>query len=65
VPISYFGRILSTTFKDGGIDMKIETGKYNEQMSFGVTITNYQGQYKALILDLGIWYVEIIFQDYE
>ena len=45
--------------------MKIETGKYNEQISFGVTVTNYQGQYKALIFDLGIWYIEIIFKDYE
>ena len=45
--------------------MKIETGKYNEQISFGITFTNYQGQYKALILDLGIWYIGIIFQDYE
>ena len=45
--------------------MKIETGKYNEQISFGITVTNYQGQYKALIFDLGIWYVEFIFQDYE
>jgi len=45
--------------------MKIETGKYNKQISFGVTVTNYQDQYKTLIFDLGIWYVEFIFQDYE
>ena len=45
--------------------MKIETGRYNEQISFGVTVTNYQAQYKALIFDLGIWYVEIIFKDYD
>jgi hypothetical protein len=45
--------------------MKIETGKYSQQLTFGITFTNYHKQYKALILDLGIWYVEIIFQDYE
>ena len=45
--------------------MKIETGKYNMQISFGITYTNYHNEYKALIIDLGIWYVEVIFQDYE
>jgi hypothetical protein len=45
--------------------MKIETGRYNEQISFGITVTNYYGEYKALIFDLGIWFVEIIFKDYE
>ena len=45
--------------------MKIKTGKYNEQISFGVTVTNYYSQHKALIFDLGIWYIEIIFKNYE
>ena len=45
--------------------MKIKTGKYKEQIAFGITVTNYQAQYKALIFDLGIWYIEIIFKDYE
>ena len=34
--------------------MKIETGRYNEQISFGITVTNYYGKYKSLIFDLGI-----------
>jgi len=45
--------------------MKIETGKNTMQISFGITYTYYYSEYKALIIDLGIWYVEIIFQDYE
>ena len=45
--------------------MKIKTGTYKEQISFGVTVTNFHGEYKTLIFDLGIWYVELIFQDYE
>ncbi len=45
--------------------MKIKTGRYNQQISLGVTITNYHGMYNALIFELGIWYVELIFKDYE
>ena len=45
--------------------MKIETGKHTMQISFGITYATYYDEYKALIIDLGIWYVEIIFQDYE
>ena len=45
--------------------MKIETGKLSMQISFGITYVNCYNEYKALIIDLGIWYVEIIFQDYE
>ena len=45
--------------------MKIETGKLSSQISFGITYTTYYNEYKALIIELGIWYVEIIFQDYE
>ena len=44
--------------------MKIKTGRYNEQISFGVTVTNYYGEYKALVLELGVGYVEIVFKDY-
>ena len=45
--------------------MKIETGKYNYQISFGITVANFYGEYKALIFDLGIWYIEIRFKNYE
>lgn len=51
--------------------MKIETGKYYEQMSFGITFTNYNHtfkpslNYRSLIFDLGVWYIEIIFKNYE
>jgi len=45
--------------------MKINTGKYNYQISFGITVANFHNEYKAIILDLGIWYVEFIFKDYE
>jgi len=45
--------------------MKIVTGKHTMQISFGITYTYYYNEYKALIIDLGIWYVEIILQDYE
>ena len=45
--------------------MKIKTGTYQEQISFGITATNFYGEYKALIFDLGVWYIEFIFKDYE
>ena len=45
--------------------MKIRTGTYQQQISFGVLIVNFHNAYKALILDLGVWYVEFIFKDYE
>ena len=45
--------------------MKIRTGSWKEQFSFGFTIVNYHNDFKALILDIAFWYVEIIFKDYE
>jgi hypothetical protein len=45
--------------------MKIETGKVNQYLAFGITITNYHGEYKALIIDFACWYIEFIFKDYE
>lgn len=45
--------------------MKIKTGRYNEQISFGVTITNYHGEYRALVFEFGIWYVEFVFKNYK
>lgn len=45
--------------------MKIETGTYNSQISFGITFTNFYDQYKAIILDVGMWYVEFIIKDYK
>ena len=45
--------------------MKIRTGRYPFQIAFGVTLTNYHNKYKAFIIDLGIWYIEFIFKDYE
>jgi len=44
--------------------MKIETGKYIQQISFGITFINYYNEYRALIIDFGIWYIEFIFGDY-
>jgi hypothetical protein len=44
--------------------MKVNTGKYNHQISFGITVANFHNEYKAIILDLGIWYVEFIFQKF-
>ncbi len=45
--------------------MKIRTGRYKQQLSFGITVTNYHKQFKALIIDFAFWYVEIIFKDYK
>lgn len=45
--------------------MKIETGRHNQQISFGVTLTNYHNEHRAVIIDFGLWYVEIIFKTYE
>ena len=44
--------------------MKIRTGKIDQHLAFGITLTNYFGEYKALIIDFAFWYVEFIFQDY-
>jgi len=45
--------------------MKITTGRYTFQIAFGVVFTNYHNEYKALIIELGLWYIEILFKDYE
>ena len=45
--------------------MKIGTGKIGNQLSFGITFTNYHNQFRAIIFDFALWYVEFIFQDYE
>lgn len=45
--------------------MRIETGRINYQLSFGLTITNYHNEYRALIIDFAFWYIEFIFKDYE
>ena len=45
--------------------MKIQTGKINNQLSFGITFTNYHNQFRAIIIDFALWYVEFILQDYE
>jgi hypothetical protein len=45
--------------------MKIRRGQYVEQTSFGITYAYYHDRYKALIFEFGIWYVELIFKDYE
>jgi hypothetical protein len=44
--------------------MKIRTGTITQHLAFGITLTNYHGEYKALIIDFAFWYVEFIFQDY-
>ena len=45
--------------------MKIRTGRWKDQISFGFTIANFHNDFKALIIDFAFWYVEIIFKDYE
>ncbi len=45
--------------------MKIKTGKYIEQISFGITLTNYNKKYKALIIDFCFWYIEFVVSDYK
>lgn len=45
--------------------MRIQTGKIYQHLAFGVTITNYHGEYRALIIDFAFWYIEFIFQDYK
>jgi len=30
-----------------------------------LTLTNYHGEYRALIIDFAFWYIEFIFQDYK
>lgn len=45
--------------------MKIRTGSWKDQFSLGFTIVNYHNDFKALVLDIGFWYVEFIFKDYE
>jgi len=45
--------------------MKIQTGKYEQQYAFGITFTNYHKEFKAVILEFGRYYMEIIFKDYE
>lgn len=44
--------------------MKIKTGTYPQQISFGIALTNYYNEYQALVIDFGIWYIEFIFGDY-
>lgn len=43
----------------------IKWGRYKGQVSFGITLMNLEGGYRSLILEVGIWYVEYIFRDYE
>ena len=45
--------------------MKIKTKKIRGRLSFGIQITNYHNQYRALIIDFAFWCVEFIFKDYE
>ena len=45
--------------------MKIRTGKYKDQFGFGFAIVSYHNDFKALLLDIAFWYVEIIFKDYD
>lgn len=45
--------------------MRIQTGKIYQHLAFGITITNYHGEYRALIIDFAFWYVEIVFSDYK
>jgi len=45
--------------------MKIRTGSIYQHLAFGITITNYHIEYRALIIDFAFWYIEFIFKDYE
>ena len=45
--------------------MKIRTGRWAEQISFGFSIVNYHNTFRALVIDFAFWYVEFIFKDYE
>ena len=43
--------------------MKVQTGRYDSQIAFGVTLLSYYGDYKALVFDFGLWYIELIFKN--
>lgn len=45
--------------------MRIDTGKIGNQLSFGITFTNYHNQFRAIIFDFAFWYIEFVFKDYE
>ncbi len=45
--------------------MKIRTGSIYQHFAFGFSITNYHGEYRALVIDLAFWYVEFVFKDYD
>ena len=43
--------------------MKIRTGSIYQHLAFGIAITNYHGEYEALVIDFAFWYIEFIFKD--
>jgi len=45
--------------------MKFDIGRIKGHYSVGITITNYYNQYRALIIDLLFFHIEVVFQDYK
>ena len=43
--------------------MKVQTGRYDSQIAFGVTLLSHYNDYKALVFDFGLWYIELIFKN--
>ena len=54
---------LSGTLVQNG-DMKIRAGKYHSQFGLGIWYTWVNG-IKYLVFDFGLFFVEIVFKDYE
>ena len=44
--------------------MKIRTGRYHSQFGFGIWYTFANG-IKYLVFDFGLFYIEIVFKDYD
>jgi len=44
--------------------MKLKIGKYHSQLGIGLTYTYFNGIYKAIVLDLVFFYIELVIKDY-
>ena len=47
--------------------MKIKAGRYNcqSQWGFGIYFTSYNEQYNSIVIDIIVFYVELVIRDYK
>jgi len=44
--------------------MKIKTGTYTEQYALGISYVYFNKMYRAIVLDLIFFYIELVITDY-